>query len=119
MRSSAERTMAAALRKRGVPFEEQASDLIGTPDFVFRPQRIALFVHGCYWHHHQCNAMSRQPHSMRDLARVRARIERDQSVKRGLEAAGWLVLVAWECHLRGSSAPIVDHLVAQRLSRSV
>lgn len=118
MRSAAERTMASALRKRGVPFEEQASDLIGTPDFVFRPQKIVLFVHGCYWHHHQCDSMSRQPHSMRDLARVRARIERDQSVSRSLQAAGWLVLVAWECHLRDDPEPIVDHLVGQRLMRS-
>jgi DNA mismatch endonuclease, patch repair protein len=69
------------------------------PDFVFRAQRVAVFVDGCFWH--GCPRHATRPRQNRafwdaKLARNKAR---DRAVTRGLKRAGWTVLRIWECAL--------------------
>lgn len=69
------------------------------PDFVFRTQRVAVFVDGCFWH--GCPRHATRPRQNRKfwdekIARNRAR---DRHVTRALRALGWTVLRLWECAL--------------------
>ena len=77
-------------------------DLPGRPDVAFIGRRAAIFVHGCFWHGHDCPRGARVPEAnaaywSAKLARNRAR---DAAALAALAAAGWRVLLVWECALR-------------------
>ena len=78
------------------------ADLPGRPDLVFAGRRLAVFVHGCFWHGHDCRRGARTPKSNRDywLAKIDRNRARDARVRTELEAAGWRVESVWECELR-------------------
>src|SRR5262245_60428073 len=83
----------------GYRFRLHGRDLTGTPDLVFAKRRKLIFVHGCFWHQHECRLGNKQPHSRLEywqpkLARNRAR---DALVQQALRDQGWDVLVVWEC----------------------
>lgn len=80
--------------------------LPGKPDIVFPSRRIAVFVHGCFWHGHQGCSRHRIPKSRVEwwTSKIRRNIERDTEVRGALEALGWTVLVIWECETERSSA---------------
>jgi DNA mismatch endonuclease (patch repair protein) len=73
----------------------------GTPDIVFRRRRRAIFVHGCYWHGHDCK-LGRLPKSRLSFWRekIAANRRRDARVRAEMQALGWSALVLWECELR-------------------
>lgn len=83
-----------------------AKDLPGRPDIVFRRARRAIFVHGCFWHGHDCARGARAPAT--NAAYWRAKIDRnrarDADALTALTAAGWSVHVVWECALRDPAA---------------
>jgi DNA mismatch endonuclease (patch repair protein) len=92
--------------RMGYRFRLHAKDLPGKPDLVFRPRRKVIFVHGCFWHSHaDPNCLDgRQPQSKLEywgpkLARNR---QRDGENRAALEAAGWQVLVIWECETKAA-----------------
>ena len=75
--------------------------LPGSPDLVFPGRNTVIFVHGCFWHCHEGCKNFRLPKTRADwwaekLARNKAR---DEDVQRQLEAAGWKVIVIWECEV--------------------
>jgi DNA mismatch endonuclease (patch repair protein) len=91
------------VHRMGCRFRLHAKDLPGKPDLVFRPRKKVIFVHGCFWHQHPKLACKdgRQPKSntvywSQKLAR---NVERDVSNVAELKAAGWRVLVLWECEV--------------------
>jgi len=89
----------------GYRFRLHRKDLPGTPDLVFPRLRKVVFVHGCFWHGHDC-ARGSVPVQNRDywtqkFARNR---ERDKNVLASLKAEGWDSLVIWECELKNSGA---------------
>jgi DNA mismatch endonuclease (patch repair protein) len=75
--------------------------LPGKPDFVFRKQRLAVFVDGCFWH--GCPKHGRQPKSNRKFWRTKlsSNKNRDRFVNKALRQAGWRVLRIWEHELAG------------------
>lgn len=77
------------------------------PDMVFPSRRIALFVHGCIWHRHPDPAcpFTRTPKSRIDFweAKFAENTARDARQKQMLEAAGWRVLVIWECETKNTN----------------
>lgn len=78
--------------------------LPGAPDLVFPGRRVALFVHGCFWHRHDdpsCK-LARLPKSRLDFweNKLEGNRLRDQRNIAQLEAAGWEVIVSWECELK-------------------
>jgi len=86
---------------RGLTFSTHDKDLPGTPDIVFSNERMAVFVHGCYWHrHHRCSG-ARLPNTNTEtwLNRFSANVARDQKVSAHLRADGWWVFVVWECEI--------------------
>lgn len=80
--------------------------LPGKPDLVFGALRKAIFVHGCFWHGHDCKRGARQPKD--NAAYWRAKIERnatrDRTALKALHDDGWVALVLWECELRNAEA---------------
>jgi DNA mismatch endonuclease (patch repair protein) len=80
--------------------------LPGKPDLVFAALGKVIFVHGCFWHGHDCRRGARKPKDnaaywSAKIARNRAR---DASVLKELRAEGWTPLVIWECETRDADA---------------
>ena len=76
------------------------------PDIVFTRRKRALFVHGCFWHAHDCPRGARAPKANADFwaAKLRANRERDARQLRALADAGWRAMVVWECELADRDA---------------
>jgi DNA mismatch endonuclease (patch repair protein) len=85
----------------GFRFRLHRKDLPGKPDLVFSPRRKVIFVHGCFWHSHNCKAAhipkSNQEYWVPKLERNKARDEKNIEA---LAAMGWQALVIWECEVR-------------------
>lgn len=86
----------------GLRFRLHRRDLPGTPDLVFPGRRIALFVHGCFWHRHPGCRFVYTPKSRIALwqAKFDGNVARDQRKENDLCAAGWTPVVIWECETR-------------------
>jgi len=108
-----ERRVRAALHAAGLRYRLHAQDLPGKPDIVFRSRRVAIFVHGCFWHRHDDSAckLARLPKSRLEfwLPKLDGNRERDARNLTALEAAGWRVLIVWECQSR--DAAVLDAVV--------
>jgi DNA mismatch endonuclease (patch repair protein) len=108
-----------ALHAAGLRYRLHAKELPGRPDIVFRPWKLAIFVHGCFWHRHGDAAckLARLPKSRRDFWEPKLRGNRDRDLRNQVELrrAGWEVMVVWECQL--SKATILDSLIASIKAR--
>jgi DNA mismatch endonuclease (patch repair protein) len=95
-----------ALTSLGVRYRLNRKDLPGSPDIVMAGRRLAIFVHGCFWHGHDCARGSRVPKANRDywLAKVARNKSRDAAADAALTAKGWRVETIWECDLRDEPA---------------
>ena len=71
---------------------------------VLPGRRIAVFVHGCFWHAHRGCRYAKTPASRREIweAKLAANVERDRRAINALLSAGWRVLVVWECATRSA-----------------
>jgi DNA mismatch endonuclease (patch repair protein) len=92
----------SAAHRLGFRFRLHRRDLPGAPDLVFPRLKKIIFVNGCFFHGHTCARGARipqanRPYWIRKIARNR---ERDRRNHRRLRAAGWRVLVIWECQLK-------------------
>ena len=117
--ATTELVLARAFRVARVHGWRRHAPLPGRPDFVFRAARIAVFVHGCFWH--GCPRCYRAP--IENRAYWRAKVEgnrgRDRRVARDLRACGWRVLKVWEHSLSSSTGVRRQLLRIQRaLSRA-
>ena len=100
-----------ALHAAGLRFRLHAKDLPGRPDIVLRPRKIAIFVHGCFWHRHDdpdCR-LARMPKSRVEFwsEKLEANRARDERNLLSLREAGWAVETVWECQL-GPTGVIAD-----------
>ena len=91
-----------ALHAMGLRFRLHRTDLPGTPDVVLPRWRVALFVHGCFWHRHPGCPKATVPKSNRAYweSKFAANVARDARVSSELEEMGWKVVVIWECETR-------------------
>lgn len=94
------------LHAAGLRFRLHDRRLPGTPDLVFSGRRVVVFVHGCFWHQHPgCPAAARPQSSVAYWTRkLDGNVARDYTVCSALEAAGWDVLMIWECETRKKEA---------------
>jgi DNA mismatch endonuclease (patch repair protein) len=83
----------------GYRFRLNNRRLPGQPDLVLPRLGKAIFVHGCFWHRHACEAGQSTPASRVDYwqAKFTRNVLRDRSNLRKLRRSGWSVLVVWEC----------------------
>ena len=101
------------LRAAGIGYRLGGRSLPGRPDVVMSGRRVAVFVHGCFWHGHDCVRGARQPKANADYwtAKIGRNRARDVAVTAALQAAGWRVIKVWECDLK--RAGFADRLVAE------
>ncbi|VXC60793.1 DNA mismatch endonuclease of very short patch repair [Burkholderia sp. 8Y] len=97
----------SALHRRGFRFRLHVPDLPGKPDIVFPKRRAVIFVHGCFWHGHECPRF-KWPQTRADFWRQKISRNRqnDEKAVTSLQADGWRVAVVWECSLRGKKQKI-------------
>lgn len=95
-----------ALTRLGARYRLQRGDLPGRPDIVLPGRRLAIFVHGCFWHGHDCARGARTPKQNRDywIAKVSRNVARDDRNAAALANGGWRVETVWECELKNAGA---------------
>jgi len=101
-----------ALRAAGLTgYRLHRKDLPGRPDIAFLGRKKAIFVHGCFWHGHDCLEGSRRPQSQKDywLPKISGNQDRDARHQGKLINSGWDVLTVWECEIQSSD--LIDRLV--------
>ena len=100
------------LHSRGLRFRLHRRDLPGRPDLVFARYRMALFVHGCFWHGHNCPRFT-WPRTRREFweEKITKNRGRDRRARASLRLRGWRVLTVWECALRGPGRWTVDEVL--------
>lgn len=94
-----EMSVRRALWAAGLRYRLHDKTLPGHPDIVFPSRRIAVLVHGCFWHGHKDCPRHRIPKSRVEwwTAKLHRNQDRDAEVRVKLAAAGWSVIVIWEC----------------------
>lgn len=108
-----------AVHAAGFRYSLHRKELPGTPDLVFRRFKLAVFVHGCFWHWHGCNR-SRMPAAHRDYweAKIARNVARDAANLASLDALGWRHVIIWECELNAGIAALLDLLATERAAAS-
>jgi DNA mismatch endonuclease (patch repair protein) len=102
--------VAALLDELGVRHRREVVELSGKPDFVIEMrgrQSLAIFVHGCWWHAHDCPRGARMPKTNRAYwtAKIDRNRRRDRRVAGELRALGYSVWTVWECRLKSGRLP--------------
>lgn len=102
------------LHRQGFRFRLHARNLPGTPDMVLPRLDAAIFVHGCFWHGHECPLFN-WPRTREVFWRekITRNQQNDNRAVDALISAGWRVAVIWECALRRSPeeiAMLVSHV---------
>jgi DNA mismatch endonuclease (patch repair protein) len=94
------------LTRMGLRYRLHRKDLPGAPDIAFIGRKIALFMHGCFWHGHDCPRGARQPKANADywIAKIARNRARDTANMARLEAMDWRPVVVWECELKDRPA---------------
>ena len=90
----------------GYRYRLHGGNLPGKPDLVFSSLRKVIFVHGCFWHQHNCRRGSRLPKSNQDYwaPKLQRNQQRDREHQLRLREVGWNVLVIWECEIKNRDA---------------
>ena len=108
----------------GFRYRLHLSSLPGTPDLVLPKYRLAVFVHGCFWHQHGC-PKSKRPSTNREFwdRKLDGNVDRDVRDRTRLENMGWFVVVIWECSLESGTENLLmqlkrarEHLELDRVS---
>lgn len=107
----------ALMREHHITGWRRGAPLPGKPDFVFRAEKVAVFVDGCFWH--GCPRHGRVPSSRRAYwqPKLARNAQRDRAVSRALRAAGWTVLRVWECALTRARSAQTAARIARSLAR--
>lgn len=106
------------IHRLGFRFRLHRVDLPGKPDIVLPRLQTVVFVHGCFWHRHVCNAGRSMPATNQAYwrAKFERNIRRDRKVQRKLKAEGWNVIVVWECQTKGEQAARLATRLHRRLA---
>lgn len=93
---STEEALVVVFRREKITGWRRNYDLVGKPDFVFRKERVAIFVDGCFWHGHPTRC--RIPATNREywISKINRNRARDRKVNRMLRQRGWQVIRIWE-----------------------
>ena len=115
-----ERFVRSQLHRRGFRFRKNVSHLPGQPDIVLPKYRTAVFVHGCFWHHHEGCKASKLPETRREFweKKIIGNVMRDERNMQALRAAGWKVIIFWECALKHKSL-VEKEIAVEELARQI
>jgi DNA mismatch endonuclease (patch repair protein) len=95
-----------ALFAAGYRFRLHRRDLPGAPDVVMPGRKVAIFVHGCFWHMHAKCKYAKLPSTRPEFwqSKLSGNLKRDQKAIDALMSSGWRVLTVWECSTRNAAA---------------
>ena len=102
-----------ALTRIGARYRLHRKDLPGNPDIVMPGRKLALFVHGCFWHGHDCARGARVPKQNQDywVGKVERNRARDARSREALATLNWRAETLWECELKDDVA-LAERLMA-------
>lgn len=97
-----ERLVRTTLHSLGFRYRLHDPKVYGRPDLVFPKYHAVLFIHGCFWHGHNCS-LFRYPETRKVFweEKIRRNRERDDEVRKVLSGSGWRIGIVWECALKG------------------
>jgi DNA mismatch endonuclease, patch repair protein len=100
------------LHAQGYRYRLHRADLPGCPDLVFRSRRKVIFIHGCFWHGHQCARGKRVPKTNTDYwtAKISRNSARDAATRDRLKGLGWKASIVWECELAKHTGAVLRKL---------
>ena len=100
--TSPELAVRRILRAAGIGYRLGGQGLAGRPDVMMKGRKVAVFVHGCFWHGHDCARGSRKPKANAEYwsGKIDRNRVRDARVTAQLRDDGWRVLTVWECEMR-------------------
>lgn len=101
------------LFSQGYRYRVNYKKLPGKPDIVFTKKKIVIFIHGCFWHGHNCG--SRYAHTSQSnqdywMSKIQRTKERDKEHEIFLIENGWKVIVLWECQIKEHFETIMENL---------
>lgn len=101
-----------ALHKNGFRYRLHVSRIPGSPDLVFPKYHAVLFIHGCFWHGHDC-PLFRMPETRNNfwMDKIRKNQERDTAVLKKIKKIGWRPGIVWECSLKGKGRISLEEVV--------
>lgn len=102
------------VHRLGYRYRLHQKELPGKPDLVFAARRKVIFVHGCFWHMHECRYGAVKPATNASFWETKrlSNVERDRKNRMALEQAGWQVLVIWECQTKLSSETLAEIVIS-------
>jgi len=103
-----EMTVRRLVYSMGYRYRLHRKDLPGKPDLTFQSRRKVIFIHGCFWHGHDCKRGARVPKNNREYweTKIARNSARDSQHDEGLRREGWRILVVWECQIQEQTALI-------------
>ncbi|MBH9969953.1 DNA mismatch endonuclease Vsr [Commensalibacter sp. M0270] len=101
------------LHSRGYRYRLHDHKLPGKPDMVFRKYNAVIFIHGCFWHGHDCH-LFRMPSSRVEFwkNKIETNKKRDMNAICNLRELGWRSMIIWECAIKGKKKVSVEDLVS-------
>lgn len=86
----------------GFRYRLHDKNLPGKPDLVFRKRQRVIFVHGCFWHGHDCRAGHNRPSSNQTYwdKKLKQNMKRDSKNEKHLKEIGWRYFIIWECQIK-------------------
>ncbi|WP_083242791.1 DNA mismatch endonuclease Vsr [Sinorhizobium sp. RAC02] len=105
----------SSLHRCGFRFRLHSRELPGKPDIVLRKFQTVVFVHGCFWHGHDCSR-GRPPTSNQQFwdAKLKNNVDRDARNINLLRERGWAVFVVWQCELKSATENLIMSLQSQK-----
>jgi DNA mismatch endonuclease, patch repair protein len=107
------------LFKKGLRYRVHVKKLPGRPDIVFTKYKLAIFIHGCFWHLHQDCREGRLPKTNLDYwkPKLLKNVQRDKDHEQELKNMGWAVIAFWECEIETDIHEVIrcllEHLIKQ------
>jgi DNA mismatch endonuclease (patch repair protein) len=99
------------LHRRGLRYSLKNKLLPGKPDIVLSKYHVAVFVHGCFWHRHNCNYFKLPKTNTKFWKnKISTNVKRDAEVIRQITDIGYRALVIWECSFKGKNKERLDSL---------
>ncbi len=94
-----------ALHALGFRYRLHDRSLPGKPDLIFSGKRTVIFIHGCFWHRHDCKSGRSVPLTRVDFWKKKLADNRERDVRnlRQIRKLNWKVIVVWECKLKGKA----------------